>query len=324
MKKIFCIISFLFAFSIFGTNNAGQSCLQSLNENSATRFNANLTEDFYHQSMINPSHLESNFVILFTNARNEKNIKEWAAHHLLLGFDLIYIFDHKSDKPLIKEFENFDTRVIVERCEWENPVKMPLMNRAVPIAQKLNASWMIYLDADEFLILNDFTEVKDLLNAFPHADSLGINWLFFGSNNHVNEPAGLILDNYTRSDLILNQHVKSFVRPSQIIKAINPHFYCIKNPIKMYSLNNKIINFEPYFNKWNVEYFQSPAYLAHYLYQSEETYINRKVDLPRDDNGEFRGRVPDIHLYYNEIENLNPKEKYASQVKLFLQCHENE
>ena len=30
-------------------------------------------------------------VVLFTNARDEKNIKEWAAHHLLLGFSLIYI-----------------------------------------------------------------------------------------------------------------------------------------------------------------------------------------------------------------------------------------
>jgi hypothetical protein len=38
--------------------------------------------------------------MLFTNARDEKNMKEWVAHHLLLGFDLIYIFDHKSKIPL--------------------------------------------------------------------------------------------------------------------------------------------------------------------------------------------------------------------------------
>ena len=28
---------------------------------------------------------------LFCNARDEKNIKEWAAHHLLIGFDVIII-----------------------------------------------------------------------------------------------------------------------------------------------------------------------------------------------------------------------------------------
>ena len=35
-------------------------------------------------------------VALFTNARDEKHIKEWAAHHLLIGFEYIFIFDHKS------------------------------------------------------------------------------------------------------------------------------------------------------------------------------------------------------------------------------------
>jgi hypothetical protein len=48
-----------------------------------------------------------NNIILFTNARDEKNIKEWVAHHLLLGFDLIYIFDHKSIKPLSVELKCF-------------------------------------------------------------------------------------------------------------------------------------------------------------------------------------------------------------------------
>lgn len=326
MKIFFLLISFLVTFNIFGTSTAEQSHFRNrlLNENFTTRAHSNLNENSHDESGNNPSQLKNNSVILFTSVRNEKNIKEWAAHHLLLGFDLIYIFDHKSDKPLIKEFENFDINVIVERCEWGDSAQIPLMNRAIPIAQKLKADWMIFLDADEFLILNDFIDVKDLLNAFPHADSLGINWLLFGSNNHVNEPEGLILENYTRSDLILNHHVKSFVRPSQITKAINPHFYCIKNPSKMYSINNKIINGEASFNEWNVEYFNSPAYFAHYIYQSEETYIKRKINLPRADNGQFRSKIPNIHLLHNDIENLSPKEKYSSQVKLFLEAHENE
>ena len=45
----------------------------------------------------NKNYGECKNVILFTNARNEKNIKEWAAHHLLIGFSAICIFDHKSD-----------------------------------------------------------------------------------------------------------------------------------------------------------------------------------------------------------------------------------
>ena len=163
------IFSFLFTLSLFSLDELRKS---------PDEF-GDFSEDFYSKALISPSILEGNSIILFTNARDEKNIREWAAHHLLLGFDLVYIFDHKSELPLIDEFENFDTRVTVERFEWESPVKIPLINRAIAIAKQLNAAWMLYLDADEFLILNEFIDVPSLLNAYPYADSLGINWLFF-------------------------------------------------------------------------------------------------------------------------------------------------
>lgn len=227
MRNLFFIISsFFISFNAFGTvdNN------YNFDENpfvTDVEIQADLPEDFYGKVKKDPKIAKNNSVVLFTNARNEKNIKEWAAHHLLLGFDLVYIFDHKSDVPLINVFKNFDLRVIVERCELENPVKMPLMERAVHIAKRLEASWMLYLDADEFLILNDFKDVKKLLKAFPHADALGVNWLLFGSNNHFNEPDGLILDNYTRSELKVDDHIKTFVRPKEVTQATNPHFFHI-------------------------------------------------------------------------------------------------
>ena len=39
---------------------------------------------------------KSKNLIMFTNARDERHIKEWAAHHLNLGADRLVIFDHKS------------------------------------------------------------------------------------------------------------------------------------------------------------------------------------------------------------------------------------
>ena len=65
---------------------------------------------------------------LFCNARDEKNIKEWAAHHLLVGFDIIIIFDHKSIVPLTDIFRNFDKRVIIIRKELpDGNIKIDLM-----------------------------------------------------------------------------------------------------------------------------------------------------------------------------------------------------
>jgi hypothetical protein len=265
-----------------------------------------------------------NRVMLFTNARDEKNIKEWAAHHLLIGFDYVYIFDHKSKIPIQREFSNFDKRVYVERCELPNKVKIPLMNRAANIAKKFKVDWMIYLDADEFIILNFYENVKQLLNVFKYADQLAVNWVPFGSNNHIQTPDGLILENYTRCDDKLNKHVKSFVRPSQIKSVSSPHFYNIMNPARDITITNRIKQPNSPFNESNIFFNKAHAYVAHYAMQSEETYKKRKVDLPTDDTGAFRGQfnAVDFHKAHNSTENLNPKNKYADRVRRFLQHYE--
>ncbi len=261
-----------------------------------------------------------NRVMLFTNARDEKNIKEWAAHHLLIGFDFVYIFDHKSKIPLTNEFVNFDSRVYVERCEMESKVKIPLMNRATTIARKFGVDWMIYLDADEFVVLNYFKNVKQMLYAFSYADQLAINWVPFGSNNHVKDPEGLMLESYTKSDPKLDKHIKSFVRPSQIINVTSPHFYNIMNPVRNITINNKVLSPPNAFNHCDIDFNRAYAYIAHYAIQSEETHSRRKVELPTDHTGVFRGNVipEDLHRAHNSTENLIPKNKYAERVKDFL------
>ena len=260
----------------------------------------------------------ANNVGVFCNARDEKNIKEWAAHYLLIGFDNVIIFDHKSTKPLIEVFKNFDKRVKIIRTELEDTIKLKLMNTATALAKKMNLDWFIYLDADEFIVFNKFFKgVKHFLNSYSYADSVAVNWLMFGSNNLVEEPEGLILENYTKSCKMLDQHVKSFVRPNKIVNCINPHYYEMINPSKMLGINFKVMQ-PPYcFNKIIVPYYQTPAYIAHYVFQSEETYKKRKINLKGDD-GTVRSDIgKDIHNHYNDIVNLQPR-KYINQIKQFL------
>jgi len=264
-------------------------------------------------------------VVLFTNARDEAHIKEWAAHHLLIGFDYVIIFDHKSKIPLKTIFKNFDRRVKIKNASHlEGAIKMPLMNYAAKIASKKNTDWILYLDADEFLILNkQFLSIKDFISKYNFADSIGINWLMFGSNYLKDEPQDLILNSYTKSQLILDNHVKSLTRTNEIINAYNPHFYNIKNRNKMVGLNGKTLVEMPAFSKLNIQYNYAPAYIAHYINQSEETYIRRKGLFPRDDNGDYRQKTDDlihnIHNKYNDVDNLDPKTRYADNIKKFIE-----
>jgi hypothetical protein len=259
---------------------------------------------------------------LFCNARDEVTIKEWAAHHLLIGFDIIVIFDHKSTKSLKEIFKNFDKRVNIIRIDLDtNNIKLMLMNRAKEIAKKFNIDWFIYLDADEFFILNKFFKnVKHFLNTYSYANSIGVNWIMFGSNNFVNDPSGLLFENYIRSQEKLDQHVKSFVRPNEIINCTNPHFYNMTNPLRMLGIDFKIMKYPYCFNNIDIPFYKAPAYIAHYVYQSEESYKRRKINLQGDD-GSIRSDIGiGIHNLYNDIINIQPQ-KYVKNIKNFLQLY---
>lgn len=266
---------------------------------------------------------KSNIVGLFCNARDEKNIKEWAAHHLLIGFDMIIIFDHKSKIPLTEIFANFDKRVLIIKTDLDGNIKTPLMNKAHQISLQLNMEWFIYLDADEFLIISEeFNGVKHLLSSYSHAHSLGINWLMFGTNNLVEEPSGLILENYTKSCLNLDRHVKSFVRPNEIKFSDNPHFYHIRNPLKSLGILANVLSYPQCFSQIDMPYNKAPAYIAHYVFQSEETYLKRKINIKADDGTTRTNLGKGIHNLYNDVVNLQTQ-KYINQVKKFLERRNN-
>lgn len=261
---------------------------------------------------------------LFMNAKDEDNIKEWIAHHLLLGFNKIIIFDHNSINPIKNLIKPNHNKVEIIDCKLDKEVKIKLMNEATKIAIEKKIDWFIYLDADEFIILNSVNKIHDFLQLYKDYELIGINWVMFGSNHHDTKPEGLIFDNYTKCENDnLNKHIKSFVKTTQVISAYNPHFYLMKNPSKMIGADYKNLS-KPYcFHECPLKLNAVTGYIAHYSIQSKETYIKRKINRLRDDTGILRensdSKLLNIHRMHNNYENLGPKHKYADKIKRFLQ-----
>lgn len=261
-------------------------------------------------------------ICLFTNVRDEKHIREWIIHHLLIGFTHIVIFDHKSKVPVKEQIKNMKIKnvKVLNASKINANVKIRLMNIAKAIAVQNMIDWMIYLDGDEFVILNkSYNNIIQLLNNYKHAPSLSVNWLMFGTNFKKKDPDGLILENYTRCDKILNKHVKCFVQPRAVSRAINPHFYVLNPNNKYYNLQGKSIDKDFHFNECNLTHDHVPVYVAHYVNQSEETYTKRKSS-PRDDNGELREmcKPTKLHSEFNSTENNYPRDTYCEKIKRIL------
>lgn len=267
-------------------------------------------------------------VVLFTNARDEPCIKEWCAHHLLLGFDCIYVFDHLSVNPLENVLYNFDSRVNTIRLTTDaskyttgNNFKSDCIKLAIDISRINGSKWFLYLDCDEFLVLNNYATVKDFLNSYPNADTIAINWLMFGSNYHKNRQTGII-DNYTRSELMVDQHIKTFARPDKISMNIGPHTYKVLDENRRYGINHTSIkgNNGP-FVITNLEYYNVDAYIAHYVYQSEEDFMLRKGGRARDDNANNifdKSFLNILHQHHNNHINTSIRDKYLFKIVNFL------
>jgi hypothetical protein len=262
--------------------------------------------------------------ILFTNARNEHNILEWVVHHLNLGFTHIHIVDHKSTTIISEQFIGL-SEVTVHRIDGDI-TKGILIRDAHKYALTNNYDWMLYLDADEFLILNNHKSLRDFLKTYRDYDQVGVNWLMFGSNHLTVTPPGTILESYTRSEETINQHIKSFLNLRSAntvdINEYNPHVYMLQQMDKSVAVDSQRLDIDtPYWHHTTIKYYETPAYIAHYVYQSYETYVARKVDLPRDDNNTFREIFSEeqIHAQYNDVLNISVRDKY-NEVNKTLIC----
>lgn len=262
--------------------------------------------------------------ILFTNARDENHILEWAVHHLNLGFDMIYIFDHKSKVP-IKDIIN-NQAVTISRIDTDIN-KVSLMLQASNIAKGYGYDWLMYLDADEFLVLNEDNNIKEFLNKYQNYDQIGINELLFGTNHIDDEIDGTILEMYTKSESKLDKHIKCIVKVNTIIPKVTlPHYFNIKDMRKSVAVTRQPLCIK--FPSWfyiNKTYKEVNAYIAHYYYQSYNVYLRRKISLPRDDHNSYRALESKqiVHTRYNDIENVDVRNKYNEQNKLLIKKYES-
>jgi hypothetical protein len=190
------------------------------------------------------------------------------------------------------------------------------MKKAVTLAKTYD--WMLYLDADEFLVLNNHTIIQEFIMSYSNINQILLNWVFFGSNFLSVEPSGMMLENYIRCHAGINKHVKSLVRPNAVIDIYNAHVYKTNNSNKSrssYKCMPLNIN-EPWFMSIpGKSYSDIPAYVAHYVNQAYSKYKERRLSRQRDD-GTLITRIyteEELHNIDNTLINTTVRDKYCHQ-----------
>ena len=217
----------------------------------------------------------SNDISIVLIVKNEaRYIREWLEYHFLIGIDHVYIYDNGSTDdirtlltPYIKK--GFVTYIL---CPGKR-MQIPAYNDAIARFGKKNR-WMGFVDADEFIVLHDKSDIHSFFKDFDKESALGINWIMYDSNGHQTIPSnGFVLSNFNRiykdDNTEVNHNFKSFVKPNFVKLCTNPHFVWLKKGVTVNE--NKVPLTTP------IAQFNSTSKIQinHYFSKSKEEYVTK-------------------------------------------------
>ena len=151
---------------------------------------------------------------------------EWFAFHYLMGFRKFYFYAHMcSDNTVVlleKLSKKFDITALVIGAA-QNGIQLAASQHACENYMN-DVDWMCFLDGDEFIYPTSHNTLSDALAPYAKApiSALGVYNRNFGSSGHIEEPQGLITENFrmrANDNFMAQRRVKSFVKGRQKVSA---------------------------------------------------------------------------------------------------------
>jgi hypothetical protein len=227
--------------------------------------------------------------LAITSIQRNRNpyIVEWIAFHLAMGFNQFYIYAHKTvdgmTDTLLRLSKKYPIQVFAIEMDdfpqihayqhaWKN------FGNAV--------DWMAFIDGDEFLFPTHQRSMQDALQPYGNKpiSALGVYWKCYGSNGHVADPSGLLLENYprhSRTDFEPNRHIKSILKGRSNANPNRSHLFETEHGTFDESMrpitSGCMLDYAPSYDSFRIN---------HYVVQSRDFFFKIKqgmgaADLPQ-------------------------------------------
>ena len=164
--------------------------------------------------------MKVNKVALCLIARLEnKYIREYIEHYINLGFDKIFIYDNNrpGEERIIDEVNDFAESGFVDVIDWPDFTHRAQKTSYQDCWDKNHNSydWIAFFDADEYLILNNASNIKEFLSneIYDGYYVITVSIKNYDDNDIIVNDSKTRLDKYTReSENQVDIWVKSIVR----------------------------------------------------------------------------------------------------------------
>ncbi|QEH95183.1 glycosyltransferase family 2 protein [Gluconobacter thailandicus] len=258
------------------------------------------------------------------------DILAWLGWYVRLGVDTVVLFDDGStdgmDRLVTDAACVHDIRLYrIKGGSGSHVDRQRLVYLEALEHLKAEFDWIGFLDADEYLSLQNHDTIQDFLGSFPdEVGAVGINWCNYGSSGHVTKPLMPAFHAFThhyKPENGINRHVKSFLRPDRWSGHwynvhyfdVAPYSYVDPAGREIYWSDTKGIIQDP--PDWN------GARILHFQLRSMEHYIDRarkRKDITLQVDG-FTGAD------HNDVYDPSPQ-RYTSIIrewerKVARQCH---
>lgn len=171
--------------------------------------------------------------LAITSIQRNRNpwIIEWLAFHLLVGFNQFYLYAHKCTdgmtETLVRLAQHYP--IVIHPLEMDELPQLIAYQHAIE-RYSPDVDWMAFIDGDEFLFSPQHRQMGDALAQYASLplSALAVYWICYGSNGHIEEPDGLIMENYPRhsyNGFAVNRHVKSIVKGRQPVRVYSSHLF---------------------------------------------------------------------------------------------------
>jgi Glycosyl transferase family 2 len=166
----------------------------------------------------------------------ERDIAEWLAYHLAVGFDACLVFDNLSTDRTAEIVRKFRRRFDVRLTDWPatGPGTQRRAYRECLTSFGQEFEWISFTDADELLMPRQ-GDVKTLLASHGDSAAVAVNWAMFGSSGHTTRPPGLMMETFRRrakSNFRQCAVVKYVVRPALVRRVLNPCMFALDGPVR--------------------------------------------------------------------------------------------
>lgn len=240
-------------------------------------------------------------------------LAEWLTHYELQGVDHFYLYDDRSkDRPEEVLTPWIRRGMVTLQTVPETDRRQIRVYGHCIHSRRREARWIGFLDIDEFAFAKGRPEtLAELLTRYERFPALAINWVCYGSSGFQEPPGPLVTGSYQlrahmdfRTNEIAylkdgcpddqiesyypqNAHVKSFVNPQAVDRALSPHSFLYKNGGRAVAPSGQELA-DSRLQAFNERLETGVLRINHYWSKSQSEF-QEKLKRRRADNDEFYG-----------------------------------